>query len=529
MAVRAYKSATFQQAPTLSDFYRVVQRAPSPHLILDVVGEAIELVEPAGCCFNFSSSPSPLERAVSRRAWEAFERAIGQESDPAIRDARLERIERRYHLNFNQLKEDGLPLLVDHIEKFAIASAKLFHQDISALAGGRNNLSRSEVAHFITAIQNVEFVGRAPPAHELRGGPDSFADYFWHDAFKLDRKRVHLSWPEDVERLTLPDHLHNRYPHLPKDLPWINRLAMVFTSLEMEVGELIPAPSNGGIDYYRVYEKIGTGDGLVAYALKPLAHDSELAPMLVFRPSQMSLVAEDALETLFNDMEANIGETGYNAAHPLFTRLMQDPHFHDNRKILLVGYSLGSSQAQRFLKDFWRLVYRAVLINGPSIDRATAQQFAAEMNHPDLVIEGDPLKIEVCRNREDIADKAGETHLGWGVRLGAPVEISLVEFQNAPIMSRLLGSHSYRPLEPAHLDALQSEEEIGVPHLYPRHELDVQLDNFQRGPEIEWYERTRQFWGTQVLYNIIYGLYVFVKTLLACFGIQLFRSSRRIS
>ena len=543
MAAPAVKSSTSHQAPTLAQFYDIIRGnardgRPDPQSILEVVEghEArVNVLEPEShWIFNLFSTPSPDTIAARRRTWEAFERAILQENPhDQIRHARLRRMEDRYLLNFEYLKQNNRPLTVEHVEKFAVANAKLFIQDLRWLAEGQNVnvLTCGQIRDRLRAIQNIEFTGRCNSRHETRGGPDSCSDIFWHDPFKLDRKRVHLSQPEDVEQLMVPTEILRDHPYLPQDLPWINRLAMVFTSMEMEIGELIPAPSNGGVDYYEVYEEIATGDGLVAYALRSIAQDSTLLPIIVFRPSQMTLVAKDAVETLFNDMEANIGESGYLAARALFERLVGDPihgpRFHNNQKIRLIGYSLGSSQAQRFLREFWRHVDEAILINGPSIDRATAQAFADEMNHLNLGPGEDPLGITIYRNAGDIADRAGETHLGWGIRPEAPVQINLVEFRNAPSLSRLLGSHSYRPLEPGHLSAFQSEAAIGYPHCYPRAELDQQLDNFQRGPEIEWYERTRQFWGTQVLYNVVYGLYVFIRTILRCFGIELFRSSRQ--
>ncbi|MFI5333706.1 MAG: hypothetical protein ACHQT8_00890, partial [Chlamydiales bacterium] len=421
------------------------------------------------------------------------------------------------------------PLTVENIEQYAVSSAKVFIGDVQSLTHmDPYRLSKDALHQYVRSIQNTRLINRGAQPEQVHGGPDTYGDFFWHRPLHLDRKRVRLSLT--TEHLTLPVEIARQYPYLVSDLPWVDRMAKVFSSMEMEVGELIPVPSHGGVDQYVVFNKIGTGDGLVAYALKSVAQDSDLLPLLIFRPSQSAVfAAEDAVETLFNDMEANIGETGYNAARERFRSLLTDPvlgsFFLNNRRLRLFAYSLGSSQAQRFLRDFWQHVDEAILINGPSIDRASAQAFADEMNRENVFYGRAPLKLRIYRNRLDIADRAGEVHLGWGVAQESPLQIELVEFQNAPILS-VLGSHSYRSFEPAHWPRVQSAEAIGFPHRYERHELNRQLDNFQRGPEIEWYERTRQFWGTQVLYTVVYGLYIFLKTLLGIFNIRLFRSSR---
>ena len=129
----------------------------------------------------------------------------------------------------------------------------------------------------------------------------------------------------------------------------------------------------------------------------------------------------------------------------------------------MIAYSLGATQAQRFLIDFWRQVGQAIFINGPSLERTAAQRFADEMNRQELVFEGDPLQIEIYRNEDDAVSCGGAVHLGHGIRLESPVRLNLVEFQNAPSLSWLLGSHSFRSGERAHLSAMQSQEAIGAP------------------------------------------------------------------
>lgn len=523
---------TSAQGPSLNDFFNRAEReAPTRPLIVDGNEVAVVAEVDSCCCFNlFSSSPSAIERDINRRTWTAFENAIRNTCpDKRVFALRCDRIRQRYQVNFEAAKEQGAPLLVDHIDRVAVGCARVFMEDIRMLLNGESarDLSRDALAgHVDTLQQGISYIGNCAPAHEIRGGPDTCADLFYYDPFKWDRKRVHLS--QNIGELVWNGHrIH--------DLPWVERMVKVFTSLEMEEGEVIPAVDpQGGIDYYEVYRKIGTGDGLVAYALRPITRDSTLTPSLYFRPSQISLVSEDTVETWFNDCEGEIGKTGYDAAHPLFEELMRDPYFRQNQKIRLVGYSLGGSQGQRFFCRFWRDIWQAIFFNDPSIDEATATSNRDEiMNYEREEGEASPFpEVHIYRTRAsdnadegDIVDYAGRMHIGCGIRRD-DFKLYLSEFRNAPArrtrMSPGFGPHSHRAGEPVHRE-LNPE----LPFAFEGDELHRQLDNFQRGENIAWYERTRLFWGTQVLYRVIYGLYIGIKTILSCFGVRIFRSSRR--
>ena len=124
----------------------------------------------------------------------------------------------------------------------------------------------------------------------------------------------------------------------------------------------------------------------------------------------------------------------------------------------------------------------------------------------------------------DAADHAGRRHVGHGVK-NPRVKVNLTEFNGVPLEGDIPGlrPHPYRHADPANSQELKVREIH-----YIGEDLDLQLDNFTRGAEIAWYERTRLFWGTQVLYRIIYVLYYLAKNILSCLGIHLFRSSRPI-
>ncbi|MFI5334915.1 MAG: hypothetical protein ACHQT8_07145, partial [Chlamydiales bacterium] len=319
-----------EQTLTLTDFYNFVERnTPNSEDILIVDhpemrsrlarSHAHEIrAEQAKSflsrLFSLSLFASEDEQNANRATWRVFLRVMGEEegADGFVVNSRLERIARRYKIDFRALAPTGRPLTVENIEQYAVSSAKVFIGEVQSLTHtDPYRLSKDALNQYVRSIQNTRLINRGAQPERVHGGPDTYGDLFWHRPLHLDRKRVRLSLT--TEHLTLPVEIARQYPYLVSDLPWVDRMAKVFSSMEMEMGELIPVPSHGGVDQYVVFNKIGTGDGLVAYALKSVAQNSDLLPLLIFRPSQSAVfAAEDAVETLFNDMEANIGETGYN-------------------------------------------------------------------------------------------------------------------------------------------------------------------------------------------------------------------------
>ncbi len=496
------------------------------------------------CCGYFTEALSQEELTANFRTRQAFERAVRAQYSPA----RVDRLCERYNIDFAAAARRGDPLLVDDVVRVGIGGARILAEDLQAIAGGHRltSLSRTQITGLMNRLQQPYFIGPARTADRITAGPDGWRDFFRVDLAQFDKKALILG--HDAQTLIEPERAD-----VP-DLPFLERFGKVAVSLELDEGEIIPAPGRDGqIDYFVVYRKISTGDGLVAYALKPLCADSELKPSLFFRPTQVSLASEDVVESWFNDCEERIGDLGYSAARQSFYELFTDRNFvRQGQKVRVVAYSLGATQASRLIADeittdemqipdgtdrfrFDEHISQAILMNGPSMDQETADNYAARVNvrpHSQETF----LELLVFRNQArnprdgDHADAPGRRHIGFGIQPGHGVKVKLTVFTNVPPTGRIPGLryHTFRPSDPANavVDHADDVEEV----VYETVEaLTRELDNFNRGPQIAWYERTRQFWGTQVLYRVIYVLYALARTILSCLGIQLFRSSRRLA
>lgn len=198
-------------------------------------------------------------------------------------------------------------------------------------------------------------------------------------------------------------------------------------SRDLEEGTVLPA--EGGEDFYYIYRKI-VQKGLIAYGLKALCKDSPLPPVLIFRPTQIALRAENMAETFMDNLSREgVGYQGFKSASRQLEELMKDADFRrEEEKIILAGYSLAGAYAQRFLayKEHWKCVSAAFVFNAPAIDAKTAQSFAAKINSspPELELE-EKLSLFFFRTEGDFADQVGEMHLGHGVREEAPIDCRL--------------------------------------------------------------------------------------------------------
>ncbi len=474
------------------------------------------------CCYGYSSV-SEEEREVNRKAWQVFERVVNQAYNPDDRFSdRVKHFSTRYGLHFEKFSQEGTtPLRVQHVEKACVGGAKIFARDLQILAGTRPlaKLSTGEIENNFAVLRNPFFL-RDPKEgiDRVRGGPDSCGDFFYYNPFKADGKRLHL----DLNVTRLFDREHTQLP----DFPFLDRLTKRMLSLGLEIGEIISAPdADGNLDFYKVYKKIGTGDGLVAYAFKPLREGSKLKPLIAFRQSGTAFASqEDAVETWRNDTDKEIGKMGFEAAREIFRQLFKDPNFlPPGTKLRGSGYSLGDAQLQRVLAEFPEDFDEVVFINGPSVDTETATRFKNQINA--LPVEGrEKLKIHIYRNRAqhvdkgDIADYGGEKHVGWGIT-NPDFPVYLTEFVREKTDERpLLRVHADCALDP------DATEPYTV-KTYTGEELQQQLDNSQRGAAVAWYEQFRLSWAVQVVFGIVFGVYSFLKCLLGLFGITFFRSS----
>ncbi len=168
---------------------------------------------------------------------------------------------------------------------------------------------------------------------------------------------------------------------------------------------------DGGVDTYTVYKKIA-GKGLVSYALTPDRND--LPPLLVFRCTEPDFSKEMSLESIQNDFNVRLGQSGWNAVKGHFDNLMNDQTFRpSNQKIKVAGYSLGGVHAQHFIAKHHENVKHGIFYSAPSAPSDVARNFAKEINSANR--RDDPLTLQIFRTTGDVCHHVGDKQLGCGV------------------------------------------------------------------------------------------------------------------
>ncbi len=447
--------------------------------------------------------PGTLTRELkeqNRETWKIFKQSLFE----TIGERKFDWICHRYRgkYDFTALQKSGQPLLPEHVELMSIGASQMLGRDIkSRFPEKLRTLSREQLSDRMRQVQPFPIVGSYKDPLKIGGSPGSLMAYFFHDKILMDKEKQLLF--SDVKRLDFP--------------AWIERCSKVIVNRELISGQLIPAPGlDGAMDYYKVFRKIGTGDGLVAYALKPATANSTLKPLVVFRPSQWAFSNEDAFETYFNDVQPHVGELGWNAAKGIFEELMNDPKFRRNNEMVsLAGYSLGGAHAQYFLAAHADHIADAYFYSDPSDDAPIAEVFAQEMNRKPRRRE--PLNIQIIRMKGDICHYVGGKHVGWGVE-HPDVNIQLMEIDHEDKTVTAFKLHSHRIFDNSSFPyQMQVYEDT--------QELFNRLDNSMRGPDVLWYERMRQIWG-RVAYISLFSLKELVSWFSWVLGIKTLRSSR---
>lgn len=406
----------------------------------------------------------------------------------------------RNHLNFSEMERSGRPLLPEHLELFSAGASQVLSRDIKACFPGKlRAVSRQQIGERLRSVQPFPVVGSYinPVTIPQR---KTLYDKLFHNVFRKDKEKQLLF--SDVANLSLP--------------AFKERFSKTIVSRELIEGQIIPAPGrHGGVDYFKVYRKIA-GDGLVAYALKPAASDSTLKPMLIFRPTQWALSNEDAIDSLRNDVQASIGELGWNANKTAFEQLMQDSHFRGNGEMIeIAGFSLGGVHAQWFLADHYENVSNAVFYNDPCLDAATADGFAERINRSPR--RSEPLNMQIYWTNGDMGHCIGDKHIGCGVT-HPDVNIQLIEVDHENRRASVFYLHSFRIFDNIHFPyRMQTYEDFA--------ELNRRLDNTQRAFSIRCYEKVRSFSGTIAFISL--GIFAeFIKFLSVLLGVRILRSSR---
>ncbi|HEY5260086.1 MAG TPA: hypothetical protein VIJ46_05495 [Rhabdochlamydiaceae bacterium] len=443
-------------------------------------------------------SNAPSSEAENKAVWRCFKQAI--QSHP-----RNQEICKRYQFQIDRHIARGDPFLPEYAEMFGIgvadvhlmdlileageALSSLFPWEITRRMDALRRLSPEAFAQKVEALNVARFIPVDPPR-------DRWHQFFIPDHFRKDQHRLRML---------------QQVPHLPQRDAFLELLCKKVVQHEMDKGTLVPAPSpRGGIEYYEIAKKVGSGAGLVAYLFKPVSAESTLRPLLIFRPTQFHLSSEDAVPTLLNDLERNIGHTGYLAAKPALDELMRNPDYQD---IEAAGFSLGGVHLQRFLVDHYAKVTRATFFNDPSIDVHTAGEYAQRVNQLPL---DRRISLVFYRTIGDRCHYFGHHHVGKGVT-NPNVDMRLVE-----VYYDRRNVTSARAL---HSEPMLHDPGSHVAVSYRGEELQAHLDTTLRGVEVAWYETLRQSIGGQILFALLELIYNVVKAILDLFGLELFRSS----
>lgn len=439
------------------------------------------------------------QREIHKSTWRVFSSALKEYLGEGVYDS----ICRKYNLNVQQYLEDGTPLTAKHVTMFGVGAADISTKRIKSGAEDKlSQLTTEQIRERCQQENPVRYIGPEATPQSLYGYPSQNRAYFVYDPF-LD----------DLERLLLLQGMDQ----IQEKRAFYERFAKAIASREFGEKTIIPAPDfQGGVDYYKVYKKISNGSGLVAYALKPISAQSSLPPLIVFRSTALHPAAVDAIETWYDDLSPNIGDRGYNASKEKLEHLTNDPKFcPPGKKIEAVGFSLGGSHAQLYVKDHFQKVKNAYFFNDPGISAEAADRFAETMNaippesYPDLT-------LHIYRTKGDVIHFGGSKHLGFNVQ--DPRVVKMTEI--VPGSERPL---SYRQLHNTRF--FDSPDISFTERVIEGEELQRELNNVERGTFAVWIERVRWFFGYFIVTPFIWVFTHIVNFFAWVFGFEFLRNS----
>lgn len=421
-------------------------------------------------------------KAQNRKVMHLFKQAIYTEYG----QKRIDRICKKYNLDLDALEQSGSPLLASHVDQISIGMSEVFAKDLCEDSDSKAKWLTPQQIH--AKVERLRAGALTQENERLSFWRLSLVKMFIGEgSFSFDRTKSML-WSK-LSGISYQTYLET--------------LSKRMGSLELEEGALLPAPSSqGSTDYFKVHKKI-IKDGLVAYALKPVSSFSLLRPLIVFRPTITTLLAEDAPQTWLNDLEVHMGSIGYESAKSQLSAIMADPSFcPEGKKVDVAGYSLGALHAERFVAANWKKIERAYFFNGPSVEVSLAEKFAKEVNAVPVDSEDFSLSLQVFRTRDDLAHLVGEKHIGWGVShpkvRREVLEVDFVERAAATRFSII--SYVARHM---HLFLLNRS----FPFVAQRHQnegVDAQLDNTTNGSPGKYWEKIRVTIGSLLLYPMIF-------------------------
>ncbi|MBY0528585.1 MAG: hypothetical protein K2P51_00150 [Rhabdochlamydiaceae bacterium] len=481
-----------------SDFVRVSEQAlrssQRQRLILNDAGKLVT----AETSRYFRPNGKAIEE--NRRVWSFFLDCLKS----TLGEQKLQRIAARYQINFHEIQGKGSPLLPQLVEKISIGATRTLSTDLKADKTQRLKKMSTEQINNLFAQKTCPIVGDPMNPFYVYGGPTQKRAWLIHNPQLMDKELHFLS--TQIDKISFS--------------AWRERLCKTMINKELMEKQILPAPgANGRVEYYKVYRRI-SGNGLVAYALKPVGADSTLQPLVVFRPTQIALSYEDMIDSLMNDLELRIGQMGYVPARPKFDALMKDPHFcPPGKKVTVAGYSLGGTHAQWFTYDHWKRISKSCFYNAPSVHEEMAEDFAKQVNGAPFAHLKIRIKRVVAGLQGDWAHFLGGKHLGWGIKRKNMVKLTEYNCVSRTISSLFdrIWLHTRRVVD--------SDKGHFVPTVVDPKFLDEHLDNESRGPAIYWYEKMRRVWGGTLILALS-GLKSFANCIYKWTGLSLIRSSK---
>lgn len=285
---------------------------------------------------------------TNKKTIEAFQKYV---TDLGCSASRLERIENRYGFKLKDLEKSGL--LARHVAQILVGMRDVKIEDMNEKAGqSANELTRErfhEIHQELVKELRLPLRSFIPPLPIYVGNVtngQTWTHYF-HDRFTIDRKRLQIE--EDFTTLDFETYVQMCTMHVIKQ--------------ELDVGMLIPAPQN---EYYVVEAKLVTGEGMVSYIFAPVAKDSQLPKMQLFRGTGYHTHELDMWSTGITDFERELGRMADDSG--------KGYEKHLKGVTVLAGHSLGAVLAQyRLSRD--PTIQKAYLFNGPGVPVSVKDAF----------------------------------------------------------------------------------------------------------------------------------------------------------
>jgi len=470
--------------------------------------------------------------SLNQKTWHAFEKAVNQFFSTNKRG----HICARYGLDWEKMIHSNHPLERRYVDFFRVGAASAYTYNLKeSLAqnslfnlwtlGGR---SVKEIQKLVSHATRFGYNEGGDP-RKVSGAPSAFHENLVQDDLIMDEQRCNLF--DGIANLISKD------PRIPSMHPYYSRLTMgIISLLETEkrikdIKMIIPAPgaTPGELDYYKVHDIIAFG-GLSAIALVPVSKSSPLPPILTFRCTQQALTRADAIPSLLNDMEKNMGESGYKECEKALSRLMKDVSFTRGKKIIVCAYSLGGSQETYFVRDHLEDIKEVICFNTVGNDAKVVEDLANQINA--LPEDRIPPSFYLYRNistkdgkLEDWVNKSGQKHIGWGIKHPNSI-VQLIEWiiddYPAPNQNVLdprqwmtwLNLHAVRPMD--------SDREYAF-NIYRGSTLcDPILNTYARDRTVEDARLKLSY-----LNNIISFFYNFLDLIFNLYGIEFFKKNMR--